>query len=180
MPAQQIKKEQPYQAVVEPAYNCEYLDLNEMLAGNFDQDLGNMDWTNDQPFSGLELIDQPETVAVTAMGRNNMLTISTDCGQQLVSNQLSEPGLDAVDLQAADPNSTMQVDVSDWLDVIMPSTGLTPLSANAPVSFPSDPILTPKSQQEVLDLFNFVDADYPSDVNGLMNWDKLAEAGTTN
>jgi hypothetical protein len=47
----------------------------------------------------------------------------------------------------------MQMDVSDWLNVIMPSTGLTPLSANAPVAFPSDPILTPKTQQEVFDLF---------------------------
>ena len=79
-----------------------------------------------------------------------------------------------------DTNGAMNIDVSDWLDVIMPSTGLTPLSSNAPVSFSSDPILTPKPQ-EFLDLFNMEESDLytPSDLGGTSTFDKALEAATS-
>ena len=49
-------------------------------------------------------------------------------------------------------------DVSDWLDALMPSSGLTPLTENAPASVSGDPVLTPKPQ-DVLDLFNMDETD---------------------
>ncbi len=86
----------------------------------------------------------------------------------------SEPNLNILGLGGLGDTSdimndanAMNIDVSDWLDVIMPSTGLTPLSAHAPTSFSADPILTPKPQ-DVLDLFNMDESDLytPTDLNG--------------
>ena len=74
---------------------------------------------------------------------------------------LTPLGLQDTDLNAAvcpRSNANMNLDVSDWLDVIMPSSGLTPLSANAPASFSADPLLTPRTQ-DFLDLFNMDDID---------------------
>ena len=94
----------------------------------------------------------------------------------------SEPNLNSLGLgqdmlDANDNPSAMNLDVSDWLDVIMPSTGLTPLSANAPVSFPSDPILTPKPQ-DVLDLFNMDESDLytPTDIQNGIIFDKFGDS----
>lgn len=92
----------------------------------------------------------------------------------------SEPNLNqlgfADDMQ---DQSAMNLDVSDWLDVIMPSSGLTPLSTNAPMSFPSDPILTPKPQ-DVLELFNIEESDLytPADL-GATTFDKVMETATS-
>lgn len=79
-----------------------------------------------------------------------------------------------------DPESAMNVDVSDWLEVIMPSTGLTPLSSNAPVSFTADPILTPKPQ-DVLDIFNMDETDLytPTELAGVMNFDPTLDSSTS-
>ena len=90
----------------------------------------------------------------------------------------SEPNLSTmVDTELSD-NNHMSMDVSDWLDVIMPSTGLTPLSANAPVCFPSDNVLTPKPQ-DVLDLFNMDETDLytPTDIG--LGFDKVMEVSSS-
>ena len=94
----------------------------------------------------------------------------------------SEPNLSSLGLGDNDLGDTvnMNMDVSDWLDVMIPSTGLTPLSANAPVSFTADPMLTPKPQ-DVLDLFNMDESDlYPSSDLALDNpFEKPMELSTT-
>ena len=94
----------------------------------------------------------------------------------------SEPNLSTLGLTDNDLGDTvnMNMDVSDWLDVMIPSTGLTPLSANAPVSFTADPILTPKPQ-DVLDLFNMDESDlYPTSDLSLENpFEKPMELSTT-
>ncbi len=94
----------------------------------------------------------------------------------------SEPNLAVLGLSddLGDPTS-MNMDVSDWLDVMTPSAGLTPLSANAPVSFnTADPILTPKPQ-DVLDLFNMDESDLyqASDLNLDNPFEKPMELSTT-
>jgi hypothetical protein len=65
----------------------------------------------------------------------------------------------------------MNMDMSDWLDAIMPSTGLAPLSA----SVNTDPVLTPKPQ-DVLDLFNMEEADLYTPTDFSINLDKAIEA----
>ncbi len=94
----------------------------------------------------------------------------------------SEPNLSSLGLTDNDLSdaANMNMDVSDWLDVMIPSTGLTPLSTNAPVSFTADPILTPKPQ-DVLDLFNMDESDlYPSSDLSLENpFEKPMELSTT-
>ncbi|KAJ8318233.1 hypothetical protein KUTeg_003324, partial [Tegillarca granosa] len=154
--------------------HTDLLDINEML----NQDLSAMDWTSDPTFTSLDLTDTTSMQTdqdIKPGSSKEFLNIPTT---EITDTEVhgSEPDLASLGLN--DPeNSNMQMDVSDWLDVIMPSTGLTPLSATAPVSFPSDPILTPKTQQEVLDLFNFEDPDFntPTDLQVGINWDKLTE-----
>lgn len=160
--------------------NTELLDLTEMLSAG---ELGGMDWTSDHNFSGLDLTD-PSPVSLDTRLTNSdtgLLSVPTSCAQKSGSTHGSEPDLASLGLNDTDANSNMQIDVSDWLDVIVPSTGLTPLSTNAPVSFSSDPILTPKTQQEVLDLFNFDEADFstPTDSHCGLNWEKLAEPSSS-
>ena len=92
----------------------------------------------------------------------------------------SEPNLSQLGFgDELQDQSAMNLDVSDWLDVIMPSSGLTPLSATAPMSFPSDPILTPKPQ-DVLELFNIEESDLytPADL-GASTFDKVMETATS-
>lgn len=131
-----------------------------------------MDWADDAQFS-LDLTDTSTMqIDQDKMGTsNNILSVPTD---ENYKNNLhgSEPDLAALGINDTE---NVNMDVSDWLDVIMPSTGLTPLSANAPVQFPSDPILTPKTQQEVLDLFSFEDGEFgtPTDIHTGINWEKL-------
>ena len=150
--------------------NSDLLDINEML----NRDLSSMDWAEDPTF--LDLTDTSCMQTDQDMKPGPLIVPSSDN----LNSPGSEPDLAALGINDPD-NTNMQMDVSDWLDVIMPSTGLTPLSANAPVSFPSDPILTPKTQQEVLDLFSFEDGDFgtPTDLQGGLNWEKLTESSTS-
>ena len=150
--------------------NSDLLDINEML----NRDLSSMDWAEDPTF--LDLTDTTCMQTDQDMKPGPLIVPSSDN----LNSPGSEPDLAALGINDPD-NTNMQMDVSDWLDVIMPSTGLTPLSANAPVSFPSDPILTPKTQQEVLDLFSFEDGDFgtPTDLQGGLNWEKLTESSTS-
>jgi hypothetical protein len=147
------------------------------------QDLSSMDWTSDSPFTQLDL-NEGTCLPSELIDKNNQSKdfLHVPSGENVTNKGTghgSEPditGLGINDLESSQ-NMNMQMDVSDWLDVIMPSTGLTPLSANAPVAFPSDPILTPKTQQEVFDLFNFEDTDFSqADMQSGLNWEKLTEA----
>ncbi|XP_060079634.1 myocardin-related transcription factor B-like [Ylistrum balloti] len=155
------------------------LDINDYM---LNQDLNSMDWTSDQSFT-LDLNDTTSMHMQTDQemkcdGVNDFLNVPLlQGGNNKVAPHGSEPDLTGLGLTDPDNCANNQMDVSDWLDVIMPSTGLTPLSANPPVSFPSDPILTPKTQQEVLELFNFDDTDFntPTDLHSGINWEKLTE-----
>ena len=159
------------------------LDLHEMLSSG--TDLGAMDWSSDGTITGLDLSDPATTISfdtkVSEFDNKTLLSVpvSSFCGQPVSMGSMhgSEPDLASLGLSEYDTNANMQIDVSDWLDVIMPSTGLTPLSSNAPVSFSSDPILTPKTQQEVLDLFNFDESEFntPTDPTAGLNWESLTE-----
>lgn len=162
------------------------LSLSEQdgLPPHLDLDFSNMDWSSD-PALGLDLADSaglsidPSRFVVDG-GKMLSVPVSSASPRKSGSSHGSEPDLAALGLNDPECNSHMQMDVSDWLDVIMPSTGLTPLSTNAPVSFPSDPILTPKTQQEVLDLFNFDEAEFTTtEPQGGINWDKLTEPSTS-
>ncbi|CAG5135235.1 unnamed protein product [Candidula unifasciata] len=93
----------------------------------------------------------------------------------------SEPDLAAFNLggdtsEAIDPAS--QMDMSEWLDVIMPNPSIRLECMHTPtsVSYTADPILTPRTQQDVFDIFNFDDSDFGSSV---MSWDKVTEQGTS-
>ena len=176
--------------------NSELLDLQEMLSG----ELNTMEWNSDEGFVGLDLGEASKHIG---SGSSSSVGGSGDSGMgSSLENTLtgppashdqgsvngSEPDLTSLGLQDGDGDTDMtgmgmQMDVSDWLDVIMPNTGLTPLSTNAPVSFSADPVLTPKTQQEVLDLFNFDDGDsvfHPaSDGSSGLSWDRLTEPGTS-
>ncbi|KAL3876576.1 hypothetical protein ACJMK2_034410 [Sinanodonta woodiana] len=159
--------------------NTDFLDINDMLG----QDLNSMDWTSDPAFSGLDITD---TSCMTTdfdfkqhfINERSLLEFPTSqLSSSMKSFYGSEPDLTALGLSDTGENSNMQIDVPDWFDVIMPSTGMTPLTGNAPVSFPSDPILTPRTHQEVLDLFSFDDTDLstPSELSYGTNWDKITE-----
>lgn len=56
------------------------------------------------------------------------------------------------------PTEPMSEDVTAWLDAIMPSSGLTPLSSTTPASCSGDSVLTPKPQ-DILDLFSMDETD---------------------
>ena len=176
--------------------NNEFLDLQEMLSG----DLNNMEWSSDAGFVGLDLGEASMHIGSSTAGSmgggdsgmgsslENTLSVPSTSHERSAKGSIngSEPDLTSLGLNDGDGDTDMtgmgmQIDVSDWLDVIMPSTGLTPLSTNAPVSFSADPVLTPKTQQEVLDLFNFEDSDFPtpSDTSTTLSWDKLTEPGTS-
>ncbi|KAL4239250.1 kinase mkl2 MAPK-like protein [Mactra antiquata] len=154
--------------------STDFFDLNDVI----NTDLNAMDWTPDPAFGDLDLTDMNNGSSAMDLMPNeqNYLSIPNVKSPQR-SNHGSEPDLANLGLADMDTNSSMQIDVPDWLDVIMPNTGLTPLSANAPVSFPADPILTPQTQKEVLDLFNFDESDLntPSDLNCPSAWEKLTE-----
>lgn len=159
--------------------SVDFFDLNDVI----NSDLNSMDWTSDPAFNNLDLTDvsnmQTDTDLKFTLPTDNSLLNLPMVPSPHKSNHGSEPDLANLGLSDMDTSNNMQIDVPDWLDVIMPSTGLTPLSANAPVAFPADPILTPRTQQEVLDLFNFDESELntPSNLNSGTNWDKLT--GTT-
>jgi hypothetical protein len=152
----------------------DFFDLSDVI----NSDLNAMDWTPDPTFGDLDFSDMTNTNTAMDLMPNDQSFLSIPNVQSPQrSIHGSEPDLANLGLTDMDTNSNMQIDVPDWLDVIMPNTGLTPLSANAPVSFPADPILTPQTQKEVLDLFNFDESDLntPSDLNCTSAWDKLTE-----
>ena len=160
--------------------SVDFFDLNDVI----NSDLNSMDWTCDPAFNNLDLTDTTNMQTDGDMKfslpmDNSLLNLPMVPSPHNKSNHGSEPDLANLGFSEMDTSNNMQIDVPDWLDVIMPSTGLTPLSANAPVSFPADPILTPRTQQEVLDLFNFDESELntPSNLNSGTNWDKLT--GTT-
>ena len=159
--------------------SVDFFDLNDVI----NSDLNSMDWTCDPAFNNLDLTDtsnmQTDGDVKFSLPMDNSFLNLPMIPSPHKSNHGSEPDLANLGLSDMDTSNNMQIDVPDWLDVIMPSTGLTPLSANAPVSFPADPILTPRTQQEVLDLFNFDESELntPSNLNSGTNWDKLT--GTT-
>lgn len=155
----------------------DFFDLSDVI----NSDLNAMDWTPDPTFGDLDLTDMTNTSSAMDLMPNEQSFLSIPNVQSPQrSIHGSEPDLANLGLTDMDTNSNMQIDVPDWLDVIMPNTGLTPLSANAPVSFPADPILTPQTQKEVLDLFNFDESDLntPSEFNCTSAWDKLTETTT--
>lgn len=159
--------------------SVDFFDLNDVI----NSDLNSMDWACDPAFNNLDLTDtsnmQTDGDVKFSLPLDNSLLNLPMVPSPHKSTHGSEPDLVNLGLSDMDTGNNMQIDVPDWLDVIMPSTGLTPLSANAPVSFPADPILTPRTQQEVLDLFNFDESELntPSNLNSGSNWDKLT--GTT-
>ncbi|XP_050391898.1 myocardin-related transcription factor B isoform X1 [Patella vulgata] len=154
----------------------ELLDLSEML------DAG-MDWTNESAFSGLDFFAANVVEQLNTPNVNKSFLYVPPASEQKAGGSVhgSEPDLASLGLADPDAANNMQIDVSEWLDVIMPSTGLTPLTTNAPVSFSSDPILTPKTQQEVLELFNFDESDFNTSIDPScgLNWEKLTEPGTS-
>ena len=100
----------------------------------------------------------------------------------------SEPDLTALGLsgdasEAVDPSTDM--DMSEWLDVIMPtSIALAQLPPPPANSFPTssaghysqactvDPILTPRVSHDVFDIFNMDEPDFGQSA---MSWDKVVE-----
>jgi hypothetical protein len=148
-----------------------------------------MDWSDtDNSMNHLDLPDMLDTPGLglggsSSTSRDFLSTPVSSCtsgtGQSGLASTSSNIHSSDINLSTlglnddlTDPDSAMNVDVSDWLDVIMPSTGLTPLSSNAPVSFTADPILTPKPQ-DVLDIFNMDETDLytPTELSGVINFD---------
>ncbi|CAL1540625.1 unnamed protein product [Lymnaea stagnalis] len=178
----------------------ELLDWGEMLPS---PDLSAMDWSSEPGFGHLDLGDSSlnleskrgdnpvDSRYSSLLHMDNMSPIcrsgsrcelDNGSGLRTPSGHGSEPDLSALGLggdlgDGVDPSS--QMDMSDWLDVIMPNHHMSthhPIAAPSSISFSADPILTPRTQQEVFDIFNFDDPDFgPS----AMSWDKLAEQGTS-
>ncbi|KAI8797591.1 MKL/myocardin protein 2 [Biomphalaria glabrata] len=104
---------------------------------------------------------------------SDMITSGNSNGLHTPSRHGSEPDLTVLGLggdssDTVDPSS--QMDMSDWLDVIMPNAGLPVnhiMPAVSNVSFTADPILTPRSQQDVFDIFNFDDSDFTPSMIGI-------------
>ena len=109
-------------------------------------------------------------------------------GLRTPSNHGSESDLTALGLGGDSVDPATEMDMSDWLDVIMPNPA-TFASTGNPVTAPmppapshhmghhghsADPILTPRTQQEVFDIFNFEDQDFGTSA---MSWDKVVEQG---
>ena len=146
-----------------------------------------MDWSDsDLPDN---LLDTPNhdshTSVCNGLDADSLLHISghhsgAPTNGENIQNSHTEPNLAALGLNDVEftDATNMNIDVSDWLDVIMPSTGLTPMSSTAPASFPSDPILTPKPQ-DVLDLFNMEESDLYTPTDLGMNFDQVIEASVS-
>ncbi len=168
-------------------------NLSDPLPGNLpDLPFITMEWSDsDSNMNTFDLPDMLDTPSFGSLpshdragGSKDFLGLPSTSGGQGGSGSVhgSEPNLSGLgigDGDFSDPNSAVNMDVSDWLDVMIPSTGLTPLSANAPVSFSGDPILTPKPQ-DVLDLFNMEESDLytPSDLTN-NPFEKPMETATT-
>uniref|UniRef100_A0A0L8H5G7 Uncharacterized protein n=2 Tax=Octopus bimaculoides TaxID=37653 RepID=A0A0L8H5G7_OCTBM len=144
-------KQEPDISSSPPTLTCdgtshEFVDINDVLS----QDFNNMDWTSDTSFPSLDLPDIFNDQKMT----NSIVPIINKVD---AANPGSSSDLDVLNLpQDSETSCNMQIDVSDWLDA-----SFTSASLNTPISFTSsDPILTPKTQQDVL--FNFVEADFSS------------------
>lgn len=141
-------KQEPDISSSPPTLTCdgtshEFVDINDVLS----QDFNNMDWTSDNSFPSLDL---PDIFTDQKMTNSSVPIIN----KVDAVNPGSSSDLDVLNLpQDSETSCNMQI---DWLD---PS--FTSASLNTPISFTSsDPILTPKTQQDVL--FNFVEADFSS------------------
>lgn len=107
-------------------------------------------------------------------------------GLQTPSMHGSESDLTALGItgdagESVDPS--VQMEMSEWLDMNMPfhqssSSGIN-LNPVMQSSSSSDPILTPRTQQEVLDLFSINDPDFGPSVPSSMTWDKYTEQSTS-
>ena len=153
--------------------------LDEPLPSLSDLSFINMDWSDDTELPD-HLLDLGGSLGGATIKPMDMLAAvqSLGGGGESLHGSVhgSEPNMSAMTELTAD-NSHMSMDVSDWLDLIMPSTGLTPLSANAPVCFPSDNVLTPRPQ-DVLDLFNMDETDLYTPTDMGLGFDKVMEVSS--
>ena len=182
----------------------ELLDWGMMLPS---PDLSNMDWSQDHGFGSLDqgeagLGMDPSLLemgpSVSQLNPNDLLGLEqlmeSSSGPQDATTSLSSslssglhtpsgPG-SQLDLSAQskdvveNEDGADQMDMSDWLDVIMPGPpSIAPHSSySVPHTSSVDPILTPRTQQDVFDIFNFDDPDFGSSA---MSWDRLAEQSTS-
>ncbi|RUS76050.1 hypothetical protein EGW08_016180, partial [Elysia chlorotica] len=181
----------------------ELLDWGMMLPS---PDLSNMDWSQDHGFGSLDqgeggLGMEPGLLglghSVSQLNPNDLLGLeqlmesssgAQDAGTSLsssFSSGLHTPSGPGSQLDLTGPSKqgldsgADQMDMSDWLDVIMPGPpSMAPPhpSYSVPQTSSVDPILTPRTQQDVFDIFNFDDPDFgPS----TMTWDRMAEQSTS-
>lgn len=158
------------------------VDWEEMLPS---PDLCSMDWSTESGFGQLDLGDSSVTTdsriddnIYLSQGQNSN-EVRFRCGSGDARSSLHwhsdnsnnniiqgpEPDLAVLGLggdsyEAVDPAA--QMDMSEWLDVIMPNPSVGNLDMNAPSGLPfsADSVLTPRTQQEVFDIFNFDDPDF--------------------
>jgi len=174
----------PMPLLESPVFTSDLASLPDPLPSLGDLPFTSMDWS-DSDVNILPLDGFPDVLDTADANKVKQEEIKETSSSIPVSSMNgmgdsihgSEPNLNGIYLGDGDP---MNIDVSDWLDVIMPSTGLTPLSANAPVHFPSDPLLTPKPQ-DVLELFNMDETDLhtPTDMGAGMTFEKAMETVTS-
>ena len=186
------------------AQQSELLDWGMMLPS---PDLSNMDWSQDPGFGSLDLgeaslgmdpsllgIGQPASQLHQKglMGLEQLMESSSgpqDATASLsssFSSGLHTPSGPGSQVDLSGPSKGVedggdcgdQMDMSDWLDVIMPGpSSMAPHSSHpAPQTSSVDPILTPRTQPDVFDIFNFDDSDFGSSA---MTWDRLAEQSTS-
>ncbi|GFS07383.1 MKL/myocardin-like protein 2 isoform X1 [Elysia marginata] len=180
------------------------LDWGMMLPS---PDLSNMDWSQDPGFGNLDqgeavlgmdpsLLGMGQSVSQLnphdLLGLEQLMESSSgnqDAAASLsssVSSGLHTPSGPGSQLDLSGPpksvdnndNCADQMDMSDWLDVLMPGPpSVAPHSSySVPQTSSVDPILTPRTQQDVFDIFNFDDPDFGSSA---MTWDRLTEQSTS-
>lgn len=102
--------------------------------------------------------------------------------------------IEVSDISDAEPDPDDNMDLSDWLDVIMPSTGIAPLSNNAPVPLGTDvdayiaeantnllnnsSVDLAQDPLNFVDLLNFGEMDFTPSINDTAGWDKIDIATT--
>ena len=156
------------------------LNLDSKLTDMFNQNSQPTPEPSQASSSSSLVLDHMNSLPATSGPTHHSSNNST--GLRTPSVHGSEPDLTALGLGgdstvSVDPANEM--DMSDWLDVIMPSTSQTwvsgPVTSTTTHMQTSDPILTPRTQ-DVFDIFNFDDQDFGS---VSMSWDKVVESGTS-
>lgn len=173
-PSPSLKREPPPPLSISSSINANSpasSDFYDHITNGEDFTYG-MDWAGEDSNLDLDLA-MPSPNPRTP---NNLSVPRDSASASSGSVHGSEPNLSSVGLSDSEGNPvTMSIDISDWLDVIMPNSGntLTPISAN----FPSDPIMTPKPE-DVLEMFNMKESDFntPTDLTSGMNWEKIIES----